>query len=43
MSPANWSYRIKPEVEDLLRREDSVRTALWLERLTIEGRRGIDG
>ncbi len=42
MSPANWSYRMKPEVEELLRREDTVRAALWLERLTIEARRGAD-
>jgi 4-alpha-glucanotransferase len=43
ISDANWSYRMKPEVEELLSREDTVRTALWLERLTTESRRGVGG
>jgi 4-alpha-glucanotransferase len=41
MSDKNWSYRMKPEVEDLLSREDTVRTAMWLERLTVEARRSV--
>lgn len=39
VSDANWSYRMKVDAEDLAAREDSARAALWLKRLTAEGRR----
>ena len=39
VSDANWTYRIKPDAEDLSSREDTARTGLWLRRLTAEGRR----
>ncbi len=39
VSDANWTYRIKPEAFELCSREDTVRTASWLKRLTVEGRR----
>ncbi len=39
VSDANWTYRIKPQAEELSSREDTVRTAQWLQRLTVEGRR----
>ncbi|MBL8921421.1 MAG: 4-alpha-glucanotransferase [Myxococcaceae bacterium] len=39
VGPHNWSYRMKPTVESLLTRDDTVRTAAWLARLTREGRR----
>jgi 4-alpha-glucanotransferase len=39
VSDANWTYRMKPEAEELGSREDTARTALWLKRLTAEGRR----
>jgi 4-alpha-glucanotransferase len=37
---ANWTYRIRVDAEALPQREDTARTALWLQRLTHEGRRG---
>jgi 4-alpha-glucanotransferase len=43
MSDSNWSYRIRPQVEDLRTREDTVRSALWLARLTTEARRSTVG
>lgn len=39
VSDANWTYRMKPEAEVLSSREDTARAALWLKRLTLEGRR----
>ncbi len=39
VSDANWTYRMKPEAETLMNREDTARAAAWLKRLTAEGRR----
>lgn len=39
VSDRNWSYRMRLEAEDLAGREDTARAALWLKRLTVEGRR----
>ncbi len=39
VSPNNWSYRMRVDVEELLTREETVRVADWLARLTREGRR----
>jgi len=35
----NWGYRMKQDVEDLLRNDETRRAAEWLARLTREGRR----
>lgn len=39
VGPHNWAYRMRPTVESLLTREDTVRAADWLARLTREARR----
>jgi 4-alpha-glucanotransferase len=39
VGPQNWSYRMKASVESLGTREDTVRAADWLARLTREARR----
>ena len=39
VGPHNWAYRMKPSVESLATREDTVRTADWLARLTRESKR----
>ncbi len=39
VGPHNWAYRMKATVESMLSREDTVRAAEWLGRLTREGRR----
>ncbi len=43
VSDANWTYRIKPEAEDLSSREDTARTGSWLKQLTVAGARGTPG
>ena len=39
IGPHNWAWRMKPTVEALRSREDTVRVADWLARLTREARR----
>ena len=39
VGPQNWTYRMRVDVEELLTREETVRVADWLARLTREARR----
>jgi 4-alpha-glucanotransferase len=39
VGPHNWAYRMRPSVEALTTREDTVRAADWLARLTREAHR----